>query len=208
MAEDNGQAGNQNVTQEQAVKRGPGRPPKPLAGADVQKTELVTYLPGDGDPHTVKWGGHTFHANVATPVAYVDFADPEAAPHPNKTLVERARGNKHFKVGDEKKPAAGPAQPTTPEQYRAHVVAWLKDIGRDAVNSNAMTAGCTEALIRRWADDAKLREVCGVGTDDYIYLRSLIDPKLSECQRADELNNEQLRELWVKHGIMELPWRV
>ena len=30
--------------------------------------ESVTYIPGEGDPATVKWCGHTFRANVPVPI--------------------------------------------------------------------------------------------------------------------------------------------
>ena len=54
---------------------------------EAPKTEQVTYTPGPDDPTSVKWHGYTFHANVPKAVANAD-------------LVERARGNKFFKVGE------------------------------------------------------------------------------------------------------------
>ena len=53
---------------QQPFRRGPGRPPKnaePEAVIGAAVSETITYIPGDGDPATVKWGGIVFEANEA-----------------------------------------------------------------------------------------------------------------------------------------------
>ncbi len=216
---------NPNATNEQSNKRGPGRPSKAELAAreaanaepiGVPVSEQVTYVPGDGDPTATTWGGIKFIANVPVMVTGHSGNPTKGECTPlqrsRHDLIEAAKSNKFFRVGGGKPAVQNdngvPArEEDRPLWYRAHVVAWLKTIGRDPDQPGAMTAGCTEALIKHYADDRQLREMCGVGTDDYAYLGSLIDPKLAECQRADELNADQVRELWVKHGVMELPWR-
>lgn len=149
------------------------RPRKvPIMAEDMKIEEVeqvagdhVTYRPGPEDPPIVKWSGHTFHANV-----------PKFVEHPE--LLEKARQNKFFKVG-----AFGPGDavetreetglPKTPEQYRAHAVAWLK------------TTQSVEELDQTWRKEETLRHDCGVGSDDIDLLNGLIDPLRAELRKRD-----------------------
>ena len=63
---------------------------KPTAEpADVEtkpkKAADVTYIPGDGDPHRVTWGGLEFKAHIPTLVPLT-----HAISVPMRTLAERA----------------------------------------------------------------------------------------------------------------------
>jgi hypothetical protein len=62
------------------AKRGTGKT------VSDKKSEQVTYLPGLEDPPMVEWAGRTFHAFVPKTVTNAD-------------LIERARGNRFFRVG-------------------------------------------------------------------------------------------------------------
>ena len=129
-------------------------------------SEQITYLPAEGDPTSVKWMGHMFHANVPKTVT-------------NAALIEKAKTNKFFKIG-----AFDPAtdavkveettEPKTPEQYRAHAVAWLKRIKS------------VDALDLKWQSEETLRIACEVGSDDIEYLMSLIEPKRAELRKAEQ----------------------
>lgn len=126
--------------------------------------EDVTYIPGPEDPSQVQWAGHHFHANIPKRVTNVD-------------LIARARGNKFFKVGTFKPGDAVKVEetpdPKTPEQYRAHAVAWVK------------TMQSVDQLDRKWAAEETLRMTCGVGLDDIEYLMNLIEPIRSELRKRD-----------------------
>lgn len=125
--------------------------------------ELVTYVPQqEGDPHKTRWAGIVFHANVPVRVT-------------NPRLVEKARENPWFHVGEGPPvPRTAPKRerPKTPDQYRAHVVAWLKEMDSP------------EELQARWIAEEGLRQECGVGPGDLDYLETLIRPKLTELKRA------------------------
>ena len=132
---------------------------------EAPKTEQVTYTPGPDDPTSVKWHGYTFHANVPKAVANAD-------------LVERARGNKFFKVGeftesDVVTTREEPPAPKTAEQYRAHAVAWFKQMQS------------VEQLDTKWQGEETLRMSCGVGSDDLEYLGHLSGPLRAELRKRD-----------------------
>lgn len=61
--------------------------------------------------------------------------------------------------------------PESSQEYRAHLVHWLK--------------ACNEAgtLANRWSKEERLRIACGVGTDDYDYLASLINPRYADLRK-------------------------
>jgi hypothetical protein len=80
-------------------------------------------------------------------------------------------------------------------EYRGYVANWLNSVRT------------TEALILKWSSDRDLRERCDVGSDDFEYLGTLIEPKAASLARQDGLSDQQVASLWVKHGIFELPWR-
>lgn len=132
------------------------------APAMFGETESVTYLPREGDPPKVTWGGKTFHANVAVPVN-------------DRAMIAKARSNPCFHVGENaphvKVEETG--DPKTPEQYRAHVAAWLPKVSS------------TAQLDARWAAEEELRIACGVGGEDFDLLGALMGPRRAELKKAD-----------------------
>lgn len=144
--------------------------------------ELVTYRPGEGDPTKTKWRGVEFKANV--PVRVFD------AEH-----IESARGNKHFSVGDRDSDDEPLGPPTSAMEYRGHVVDWLKNVET------------VDALAAKWAADRQLRVTCEVGQDDVSYLGTLVEPKLHALRKAEGLSENDVAGIWVKRGILDIPWR-
>lgn len=163
----------------------------PIAGPI---TTTITYLPVEGDPVTVKWCGVTFHANV--PVELTGNPEGTKREQLNAWMIESAKGNKYYAVGDAPRPrATKPAQPTTPEEYRAYMVDWLR--GRFEH---------VDDLIARFAKDRELQVMCEVGTDDFAYLGSLFLPKLHDLAKADEMTEGQVASAWLRHGVNQLPF--
>jgi hypothetical protein len=64
----------------------PAAKPKATA-AEMPIGQDVTYVPGEGDPVSVKWRGLEFKANTAVWVA-------------NSEMLDAALGNRFFRVGD------------------------------------------------------------------------------------------------------------
>lgn len=130
---------------------------KPAAGAAE-----VTYVPGDGDPVTVVWGGMKFEANKPREVT-------------NPQLIAKAKLNPWFKVAGEKAAAkADPsAPPKTAEEYRGFAIAWI---------NAATTSG---EMSERWEKEGALREACGVGSDDLDLLGGTFNPKLEKLKKAE-----------------------
>jgi hypothetical protein len=150
--------------------------------------DQITYLPGEGDPLSVKWHGFVFHANV-----------PKSVTKPE--LIEQARGNKFFRVGsfDTAKdstaaPDAAIMDPKTSGEYRAHFVGWFKKVTDINV------------LVTTWAKEQPMREACEVGADDYSYIGTLFHPKMHELAKAAGLSEGQLAELWARYGVFQLPF--
>lgn len=165
----------------------------PDSAAPEPVTETLTYVPGKDDPAHVVWGGHTFHANI--PVELTGHAEGTSREQLNHKLIESARGNKHFLVGDQKRRRETASIPRTAEEYRAHAIEWLKKPFEHA-----------EDLIAKLAQERPLQAGCEVGTDDFEYLGSLFMPKLHELTKADELNEHQVASIWMRHGYNVLPW--
>lgn len=158
--------------------------------------ETITYIPGNGDPAAVKWGGHTFHANV--PKEIKGNADGSEREQLNAQLIESARTNPVFRLGSEKGPRKilRGGTPKTADEYKRYFVGWLADTRIESASD----------LIARFAKDRELQAACEVGTDDYAYIRDLFMPRLSDLAKADELGNEQVASLWLNHGYNQLPW--
>ena len=129
-------------------------------------SETVTYLPGPEGPASTKWMGHVFHANAPKTVT-------------NALLIEKARTNRHFKVGafdpakDTVETVEAAPGPKTSDQYRAHAVAWLKKMQS------------VDDLDRKWASEEVLRIKCEVGTDDIDFLRDLFEPYRAELRKRE-----------------------
>ena len=170
------------LTAEQQVKRGPGRPRTVRPDEPEDEGEDVTYTPGPDDPAITKWRGHEFRANVPVRIRDEDH-------------IKAARGNRFFRVGNEIKDEILIGPPKTSDQYRAHVVAWMKDVTT------------VDQLVTKWAADRNLRTACEVGRDDVMWLGRLFEPKLHQMRMQEGLKEIQVAEVWVKHGVLELPWR-
>jgi hypothetical protein len=165
-----------------------------MSAASEPVTETITYVPGEGDPSTIKWCGIVFQANVGKEITgHAEGSERERLHH---HLIESARTNKFFLVGNArvKRDAMGP--PKTAEQYRATMIEWLKDPALDHADK----------LIARFARDRELQAACEVGADDFSYLSTLFMPRLHELAKADELTEGQVASLWLNHGINQLPW--
>lgn len=148
-----------------------------------EEGEIVTYKPGHDDPAIVKWRGTEFKANV--PIRLT-----------NRDHVDAARGNRFFHVGSGKPEDDGPReQPKTAMEYRGHVVDWM-----DRVRSIDDLAAC-------WSADRSLREKCEVGQDDVAFLGTLVEPKLRHLRLEAGLSEMDVAGIWVKHGVLDLPWR-
>lgn len=178
------------------------RQPKPQ-GDDEQVseavTESITYVPGEGDPSFVKWGGHTFKANV--PKEITGHPDGTATEKLNHQIIESARTNPSFNVAGEKKRRRSDQLPTDQKSYKAYMIGWLKE-----EKDGAPLYQHAEQLIARFAQDRDLQAKCEVGYDDYQYLGSLFMPKLHELAHADELADGQVAAIWVQYGYNQLPW--
>lgn len=157
-------------------------------------TETITYIPGEGDPSSVKWCGHVFQANV--PKEITGAAEGSDREKLNLQLIERARDNRHFRVGNARVRRDAMTEPKTAEEYRAYMVGWLKDPAIDHA----------ETLIARFVRDRELQEMCEVGADDYAFLSTLFMPRLHELAKADELTEGQVASMWINHGVNQLPW--
>jgi hypothetical protein len=163
-------------------------------------TEIVTYMPRERtDPVSVTWAGRTFHAN--DPVEMTGRQDGTDRERLNFHIIERARENRCFVVGNERPKRDAKKRPETAEEYRAHMVDWLNDVGRS--ESSIRTV---DELIGRFAKDIPLQEACGVGTDDFAFLGSLFMPKLYALQKAEEMTDNQVAKVWIGHGVNMLPW--
>lgn len=145
----------------QQINAGSGVQVGNSAQAATAKPESVTYLPRDGDPAKIKWGGRMFHANAPVMID-------------NPILLAKARLSKWFHVGEGAPhvEVEDTPDPKNPDQYRAHVASWLK------------TVETLSQLDKRYADEEELRISCGVGGEDFDVLKSLIGPKRAELKRA------------------------
>jgi hypothetical protein len=157
-------------------------------------TEMITYSPGPMDPVHVTWCGHKFEANIGKEIK--GHAAGTAREQLNAGLIEAARNNKLFRVGNAKAKRDPAKDPATAEEYRQYFVEWLKLPGFDHA----------EDLIARFSKDRDLQTLCGVGTDDYEFMGTLFMPKLHELAKRDELNDNQLGAVWLRYGYNQLPW--
>ena len=160
------------------------RAPRSASPEDEQKfpalstPEKVTYTPAPGDPPETEWMGHKFRANIPHPVT-------------NARLVEMAKGNRFFHVG-EFDPARDAykdvvVKPETAEAYRAWAVTWFKQM-----NS-------IEEFAERWANEAKMRARLEVGFDDYHYISSIAQPKIDELIRRED-EPRKVRDDIIREG--------
>jgi hypothetical protein len=148
----------------------------------IEEGELVVYFPGDGDPATTKWRGVEFKSGIPVRVT-------------NKDHIAAARANRFYRVGNDAPQENPNIIPAGAMEYRAYVMRWMEGVST------------VEQLVRNWARDRDLRAKCEVGYDDIMYLGTLIEPKLRQMRLSEGLSDTQVCELWIKHGILDLPWR-
>jgi hypothetical protein len=161
-------------------------------------TETIVYRPGPLDPSVTTWCGHKFEANVPKEIrGHSAGTDREKL---NLHLIERARENKLFQVGNERPKRKPIYDPVTAEEYRLYIVDWLQS---PELNSPATRA---EDLVARFSKDRELQIKCGVGTDDYEYIGTLFMPKLHQLAKRDEMNEAQVASMWIRYGYNQLPW--
>ena len=159
----------------------------------IVSAELV-YVPGQGDPISVKWGGHTFHANIAkTITGNHDGTEREKV---NAHVIERARENPHFTVDGKRPRHAKLDNPKSPDEYKRYFVSWLK-------NETFDDAG---ALLDRFVKDRNLQIAADVGPDDFAFMRDLFEPRLYDLMKADGLTDPQVAAMWAARGVNVLPW--
>lgn len=156
--------------------------------------EQVTYLPGSQDPSFTKWGGHTFQANVSKEIK----GDPDgtASEKLNHHIIEAARNNPHFQVGNTRPRRERTSMPKDSREYRAYLANWLKEEHFEE----------PEELIARFARDRDLQAKCDVGADDFGFIGELFMPRLHELARAHDMTEAQVAGLWLNHGYNQLPW--
>lgn len=134
--------------------------------APEKVSEQITYLPGPEDPIITTWMKHVFHGHIPKTVT-------------NSELIEKARLNKSFKVGDfnphtDAKTKIEPTPvPKTSDQYKVWALAWTKK------------CESADALDMRWAEEENLRRECDVGEEELDYLRSVIGPMRAELLKKD-----------------------
>jgi hypothetical protein len=137
---------------------------KPPEDKDPMMTDQVTYLPGPEDPPQVKFGGHTFNANLSKKV---DMPT---------SYFERLQTNKFFKVGHfdavkDSVPAQEQSEPKTADEYKVYAVEWFKK------------TQSLKAFDERWTEEEGLRQDCEVGAEELDYLSSLARPKRAELKK-------------------------
>lgn len=166
------------LTEIQKRQRAAVKPPPAELKLSGTVSEQVTYLPGPEDPVSVKFAGHVFNANVPKTIEGDHDADPKTRAYQNAQLIEKARRNKFFKVGDFNAARDGVAveqqeKPSSAEQYRAHAVKWLQKVES------------VDELDTKWIAEEPLRAACEVGLDDLDYLGSIFGPKRAELRKRD-----------------------
>jgi len=169
---------------EQPTARRRGRQPKSRQAEDDEQPrtlatpEQVTYTPAPGDNPEVVWMGHKFRAHIPHPVT-------------NSRLVEMAKTNKFFHVGefDPKLHAFKDEvpMPQTAEAYRGWAVRWFKDMRS------------VDEFANRWANEAKMRGKLEVGYDDYHYMSSLAQPLIDELIRKED-EPRKVRDEIIRRG--------
>ena len=137
----------------------PEQPPE-----DPIESQQVTYLPDPEDQPQTKFAGHTFSANT-----------PKVVELP-KSVVERLRGNRFFKVGAfDPKTDTVKAQPIlvpkTAEEYQVHAVKWFKDVQS------------LHEFDERWTQEEALRQACEVGAEELDYLGHLARARRGELKK-------------------------
>lgn len=181
---------------EQAEKPRRGRRPKVqdmAASGDedvvriLATPEQVTYTPGPGDNPETVWMGHKFQAHIPRPVT-------------NARLVESAKGNKFFHVGEfdvrHHTYKETVSEPRTAEAYRAWAVLWFKKMET------------IEQFAERWANEARMRAKLEVGFDDYHYISSIAQPKIDELISREEEPRKVRDEIIRKREFADLELQI
>jgi len=128
---------------------------------------MITYTPRfDGDPFNTVVEGIRFEANKPRSVS-------------NAVIIEMARTNPWFRVGDEKQaPLPSYGKPRTDIEYRRYAIEWIQ------------AAKGSDEVKRRWDAEEDLRTDCDVGTDDLDFLAPYYSSRVEQLEKAEkEINN-------------------
>ena len=148
-----------------------------IAEKAPKKIPTITYIPvHDGDPHSVLWNRHRFHANKPAKIQDVKGGLTAAE------MVEAAKGNPWFKVEGHERAKAIPVTPETPEQYRSYAIGWI----RISNSSREMTA--------RWREEEDLRTICGCGEDDIEYIQTIYKGRFAILKEQEALQQSAVNE--------------
>ena len=158
----------------------------------------LTYIPPENESSAIGWGGRRWKANVPQEVSEDDgytIMESVREKNPDGTmvlisrerkvsLIEMARGNPMFQVGDEIKQTRrrlSHEDVETAAQYREYAEQWFKD-ETDA-----------KSFKERWEDEEGMRERAGVSDDDVSFLRPHLKNRLHELEQAAMTERMQAR---------------
>ena len=150
----------------------------------------IIYTPGEGDPATTTAYGRRWRANVPIEMSEndgytvmesvrsqaMDGTSVLTTRERKISILELARGNPSFQVGDEpQQTVARRLEPDDVEDaanYRKYAMQWFPD--------ETSVAGFQQ----RWEDEEGMRERCGVTDEDVKFLTTSIKIRLHELERA------------------------
>ncbi|XUM21063.1 hypothetical protein ACRAVF_27255 [Bradyrhizobium oligotrophicum S58] len=157
-------------------------------------TAELTYHPGDGDPPSVKWGPHTFHANIAKAITGRDGGTERETL--NHHIIQRARDNPHFSVDGQRSKRGKIGTPKDADEYKRYFVGWLKN----------ETFDCVDDLLDRFVRDRNLQISAELAPEDFAWMRDLFNPRLHDLAKADGITEPQIAAAWAARGVNVLPW--
>ena len=145
------------------------------------KTNVIVYEPGEGDPHTNVMGGIKFKANVPVTVERTktilqllvekrelkDGTIVTQGVEKRIPLADVLQGNRFFRVdGKRVEVRAGVERvPDDPQTYRGYCQNWMR------------LANTAKELSDRWDAEHPLREQCGLVESDLAYLRPFYEAR-------------------------------
>lgn len=179
------------------------RPQQPQ-GRPAQQTEApkrqfkLWYHPGPDDKAKTVWNGVTFMAGTPVTISldnprhYVAVDMPHQIDMPDGTYTTRtvhkkifmgelAKGMPTFELEGHprfiKKLIEG-RKPQSSAEYRSWCQEWIAGAGDE--DSEIQSA---RQLLERWDDEEAMRERCGVGDDDVLFLKPFFDMKASMLKK-------------------------
>lgn len=180
---------------------------RPAPKAAAQKRDFkVTYCPGPEDRAQTVWNGVTFQAGKPVLLSldnkrhYIEndlpkqkeMADGTYVTLTAKTkvsMIELAKFNCCFEVeGFPRfiKPLPEGRRPQTSEEYRSWAQGWFASAGTDGDDIQA-----PREMLERWDDEAAMRERCGIGEDDELFLKPFFDMKVAQLKKHMAVKHAQ-----------------